>query len=1527
MSYYRGQLASSLRQSDIDPGTMMSVDMSEEDIIPHLEQFRDSLEIACFNSPRNVTISGDEVAIDLLRANLAAKDISTSKLRTGAAYHSSRMQKIADAYRECLKDLNGRDHDLRPGVTMYSSVTGIELTKKGVLSTPEYWVKNLVQPVQYLRAITRMVSDSGAVRRLGTIKHEAINHLVEIGPHPALRRPTRSILDSLTLKTKITYDYALHRERPGRESLLELCGRLWSLGHPIALHKVNQTKRQITSKGQLFVDLPQYPFNHANSYWHETPLSKNSRIRHHACHELLGTQVVEWNPLEPKWRKVFDSSETPWVEEHKVNGKSIYPATGMVAMAIEAAKQLADPAHTIHAFEVKDATFSNPIPVGLSDASEVHLWMRSLSGNNPKTSDGHEYRICTRRGDEWQENSRGEIRVEYARRGNEVTSSNSVDGSSLEFQQKYAQALKKCSRRIKTEKMYQRFRSDGLDYGPSFQTLDDMAWDGGSCSIGTIKTFEWARHQSQHDRQPHVVHPATLDAAGQLMWVALTKGATQKVFDGIAATRIKRAWISGSGMSYPHTTKLRVCSESSLKGLRGTDTSALALDDTGDVKFVIDHFETTAISSNNVATDSVTPKQISYNIAWKPDVNFLSSVQLVSYCRTMSPDVPVSLAFYCDLERVLHYFAERALESTRDVNRVTLVPHMQKYLAWLDARVKEFRTTQINKSENATPSLTHSQELESTVNRVQDANPEGRLFVTVGRNLEAVIRGDANPLELMFREGLVNDFYKDVCDKISSCSQMQVYIDLLAHKEPSMTILEIGAGTGSVSGHVVKALCTEDSASDGTARFARYDYTDISESFFEKARERFQSLQSKMHFRILNIEEDLIQQGYTEGEYDLIVAAWVLHATRDLAATVRNVRKLLKTGGKLVLVEITRPDRFRCGVVFGTLPGWWLSIEGFRKSGPCISHEEWHQVLDAEGFSGVDIFLPDYQNEECHEHAVLVATAVEQASVKKHTSKIACVVDHESAVQSGLVNQMKSFGALQGEIDLDIITLSDIETISWSQYDATVFSPRIEKGQILYRLDEKLFQALQRMISNAHSLVWVTRNPEDSSEYPISCMVNGFARVLCSERSDLCFITLALENQGDTDDWAQKLPQLLSTRPPGFGSLQELELAEHGGLLEINRIIKSRNLDQMIHNVSRATVTRKEIRNCCPMAITVANPGSLDSLQFIADHRHLMELGPEEVEIDVKAVGINFRDLMIILGRYAASAIGLECAGVVTRTGSRCVELQKGDRVCAVILGCLSTQARCNSRLAAKIPDHMTFPQAASLPIIGVTSHYSLEILANLQHKDTVLIHSAAGGTGQAAIQIAQLIGCEVFATVSSKEKLQLLTEAYHIPADHIFYSRDTSFAKDIMQRTQNRGVDVVLNSLSGDALVASWECVAPFGRFIELGKADIEGNSKLPMSAFAKNVSFAAVEMQSIIETRPDIIEKSLKVLIERYARGDLQLAAPMTEYGVSNIETPLRLMQSGKNTGKMVLRIDPSESVPVSKIFLRPIPDRSSD
>ena len=134
--------------------------------------------------------------------------------------------------------------------------------------------------------------------------------------------------------------------------------------------------------------------------------------------------------------------------------------------------------------------------------------------------------------------------------------------------------------------------------------MSDLAWDGDSVSIGTLKTFEWTNQQSQHSRQPHTVHPTTLDAAGQLLWVALTKGATENVFNGAAVTRIRSAWISSSGLAYPEATSIRARSASSLRGLRGIDSSMVALDHEGNLKMDIRHMEITAVSGNEIISES-----------------------------------------------------------------------------------------------------------------------------------------------------------------------------------------------------------------------------------------------------------------------------------------------------------------------------------------------------------------------------------------------------------------------------------------------------------------------------------------------------------------------------------------------------------------------------------------------------------------------------------------------------------------------------------------------------------------------------------------------------------------------------------------------------------------------------------------------------------------------------------------------------------------------------------------------------------
>lgn len=365
-------------------------------------------------------------------------------------------------------------------------------------------------------------------------------------------------------------------------------------------------------------------------------------------------------------------------------------------------------------------------------------------------------------------------------------------------------------------------------------------------------------------------------------------------------------------------------------------------------------------------------------------------------------------------------------------------------------------------------------------------------------------------------------------------------------------------------------------------------------------------------------------------------------------------------------------------------------------------------------------------------------------------------------------------------------------------------------------------------------------------------------------------------------------------------------------MLNINRMVEAGLLNQEIHIKTTPQPKVQPFGQGPPLALTVSNPGLLDSLHFIEDFGHLKPLAPDEVEIEVKAVGVNFMDCLAALGRVNKGTIGGECAGVVSRVGSNS-EYKPGDRVCAPVLDCFKTYARSHSQLVMDIPANLSFAEAGSIPVTGVTSHYALVEFARLQKGESILIHPATGGTGQMAIQIAQYVGAEVYATVGSEEKKHLLMDLYGLPEDHIFDSRNTSFAQGLLRMTQNRGVDVILDSLSGESLLASWGCIASFGRFIEIGKKDIHSHAKLPMYEFRKNTSLGAVDLDHMYVERRSLFRRSMLAVGSLITEKKMHVARPLQVYSVSEIEGALRHMQSGKHMGKIVVEVETEMPVQV--------------
>lgn len=292
---------------------------------------------------------------------------------------------------------------------------------------------------------------------------------------------------------------------------------------------------------------------------------------------------------------------------------------------------------------------------------------------------------------------------------------------------------------------------------------------------------------------------------------------------------------------------------------------------------------------------------------------------------------------------------------------------------------------------------------------------------------------------------------------------------------------------------------------------------------------------------------------------------------------------------------------------------------------------------------------------------------------------------------------------------------------------------------------------------------------------------------------------------------------------------------------------------------------------------------------------------------------MNISNVILAMGQIPDSTLGFEASGLITRVGTNVANLKEGDRVFTITKGSHRSTLRTKSVFCQLIPESMSFVEAAAVPLISCTVYQGLVRKANIKKGDTILIHSAAGGVGQAAIQLAKHYGAEIYATIGSKEKKALIMDTYGIPEDHIFNSRDLSFAKGIKRMTNGRGVDIVLNSLAGEALRETWLSLAPFGTFIEIGIKDILANSGLDMLPFLRDVTFASVNLEHIGRERPAVMGEIMAETQKLIEQGAMGPVTPLTAYPVSELEDAFRTMQAGKHLGKIVLTFNDDDVVPV--------------
>ncbi|KAF3925322.1 hypothetical protein ABW20_dc0108590 [Dactylellina cionopaga] len=502
------------------------------------------------------------------------------------------------------------------------------------------------------------------------------------------------------------------------------------------------------------------------------------------------------------------------------------------------------------------------------------------------------------------------------------------------------------------------------------------------------------------------------------------------------------------------------------------------------------------------------------------------------------------------------------------------------------------------------------------------------------------------------------------------------------------------------------------------------------------------------------------------------------------------------------------------------------------------------------------------------------------------------------------------------------ITFADIseETIP---FGATIISLLELQTTILGTTSESELNLIKLLTNQATCLMWVTNGNLMSGERPEYSLAFGLSRAVMMEQPSLRFFAYDVDDlNGNLQRSARNIVSLFKRIAP---DLADFEYIERNGVPHVSRFIPDEGLNSAFRQTQEASTVKVPLGNIqaiqgASAQLSIKAPGQFDSIFFT--QISLPELEPHEVQVSVKAVGLNAKDFYALGGRVDTKRATclLEFSGVVEKVGAKAgaAGLAVGDRVYVMAPSFFRTSEIVPYWACEKMQEDESFNSISTIPFVYATAIYALHNKAGLQKGESVLIHSGAGGIGLAAIQLAQLAGAEVYTTVSTEEKKQFLIKNFNIKPENIFSSRDSSFENALMER--RNGVDVVLNSLTGDLLHASWRCCGPFGRFVEIGKRDLVESGRLEMEQFLKNVSYTAFDLSDLYNSSNPAHQKvwaSLMVKAMKLYRQNKVSAFPLEMFDVEDLPNALRRFGSRNRIGKIAVSFERAESMLDVKVF----------
>src|SRR5580704_5784922 len=1492
LTYHRSRL----QGQPTNEGRMLAVGAPWSEIDALVNGSADRVSLAAVNGPAAITLAGDGDALEKIFSALEQRQIYARFLPVTIAYHSPAMDKIREEFVESVADLQGRNAQIR----LMSDTTASWL--EGTECDAEYWWRAIRNPVLFADGITQLIEDG-------------VQTFVEVSPHPVL---SPSIVDCLGARGVSGLALqSIRRKEDERSLMLRTLGALYTAGFSPDWAGVQRQPGR-------FVHLPAYPWQR-EKHWFGATAKANGQS--HVLELAVGSHPTLGNrarAARPTWESRIGAGSTEYLKEHFVQGSIVFPGAGYVDMALGARTAFdASPGA-----QLRDVEFNRPLVFSSEHPTTVQL---ALDGDGRFEVFSSAQENAT----SWISHAKG---FAAALKG--------------EAEKVDLEALKRnYPRSVPAENFYAKMAERNLVYGPAFQGIQSL-WTAHREALGFITV-------PGLDVDGYAIHPGLLDSAFQVMAAAVDSDPTlaldRRLFlpVGIKGVRL----FSKPGDRFWAMAKLTSIGDSTVS------TNVRILGEDGRVCAEVRELTVRLLEAVTPGTRE-TVDQWLYEYRWesKPRARQSTAEELPVSALGPFPSAEVfdKLHRHADESAAETGWKQYYGKSEERLNELAtaytvaafagpdgnLSPRLataanandwrgrlaQRLLSGLESQGiarKSGDTWQLTgKRPNHSPAQLRDEILRDYPNHALDLE----LLERCGPRVADVVAGSTDGREILFGgDGFefLERFYK-------GSASNAFYNDLAAETVRGLVgtrddgrvlkILEVGAGTGGATSHILPLL--------DPAR-TNYVFSDVSPLFLERARAKFSGFAS-LSTKVFDVAKDPAEQGLQPNSFDLIIAANVLHATPRVDVTTRHLRQLLAPGGVLLLLEITRPP-FWLEIIFGLTEVWWKFEDLDRRPHhPLMSGAAWQTLLADCGMEQSAV-VADSAPGEPAQSVVLARKPVASGgfTLSLEEGKHWLIF----ADQSGRGQRLAAILENQG-CECSLI-FADTQ---YTRHGSNQFGVRPDNSEDMALLAEQVRPLLPRVEGVVHlwSLDAGPVSAAGSFERARTLCCESVAAILqniiigsaLAERSLILVTSHAQMISGDRQETAvlqapiwglgrvllKELPALrcrlidLSAECPEEELVALCEEVLGDDAEETGEEIALRSSDRLVHRL-RPTSLKAVEDSAPPAALTedgawradVTSPGSLDgvTLKRVA-RRHP---GPDEVEFSVKAASLNFRDVVLTMGlvdglerEHSAGrrTLGSDFAGTITRCGERVKNFKPGDDVFGLSPASLSSHGVTHASLVVPRPASLGVETAASLPLAYVTVWYALRRLARLSAGESILIHAASGGVGIAALEIARLAGAEVFATAGSASKRAYLES---IGIKHVMDSRTLDFADEIRERTGGRGVDVVLNSLSGEALERGMSCLAPYGRFVELGKADIYQGHRLDLSPFRRNLALYSVDLDRLSLERIELVGEMLREVAAHIASGDLN-PPPCTVFEVGRIPEALRFLAQGKHIGKIVIR-----------------------